>query len=137
MVMWRGHSKPKTGPAECGVKDDLMFAFMVLILWLELNTMQNSFVALEHRFYGESIPFGDLGLLNLKYLSAEQALVDIADFITSLNKDMKDRKVVVIGGGYPGALSTWFREKFPNYAIASWSSSGLVYPKEDFWEFDQ
>ena len=94
-------------------------------------------VALEHRFYGKSIPNLNLKLSNLKYLSAEQALADLAYFITKLNADKPDREVVVIGGSYPGALSAWFREKYPHVAVASWSSSGVVYPIEDFWQFDQ
>lgn len=73
---------------------------------------------------------------NLKYLSSEQALADLAYFITSLNADKTDRKVVVVGGSYPGALSAWFREKYPQLAVAAWSSSGVVYPEEDFWQFD-
>lgn len=42
-------------------------------------------VALEHRFYGKSQPFTDLKTENLKYLSSEQALSDIAHAITILN----------------------------------------------------
>lgn len=94
-------------------------------------------VALEHRFYGKSIPYGNLELSNLKYLTAEQALADLAYFITAMNADKTDREVVVIGGSYPGALSAWFREKYPHLAVASWSSSGVVYPIEDFWKFDE
>ena len=120
------------GESECSVKDSLMFPFMI-------GAKHNAkLVALEHRFYGKSIPNLNLELSNLKYLTAEQALADIAYFITKkLNADKPDREVVVIGGSYPGALSAWFREKYPHLAVASWSSSGVVYPIEDFWQFDQ
>jgi len=43
---------------------------------------------------------------------------------------------VVIGGSYPGALSAWFRERYPHLAVASWSSSGVVQPIIDFYQFD-
>jgi hypothetical protein len=43
---------------------------------------------------------------------------------------------VVIGGSYPGALSAWFREKYPHLAVASWASSGVVQPIVDFTQFD-
>jgi len=43
----------------------------------------------------------------------------------------------VIGGSYPGALSAWFREKYPHLAVGSWSSSGVVQPIVDFWKFDE
>lgn len=45
--------------------------------------------------------------------------------------------MVVIGGSYPGALSAWFREKYPQMTMASWASSGVVYPIADFWKFDE
>ena len=54
-----------------------------------------------------------------------------------MNADKPDRKVVVVGGSYPGALSAWFRERYPHLTVASWSSSGVVYPIADFWKFDE
>lgn len=54
-----------------------------------------------------------------------------------MNRDKPDRKTVVIGGSYSGGLASWFRGKYPNLAIAAWSSSGVVYPKADLWEYDQ
>ena len=94
-------------------------------------------IALEHRFYGASQPFEDTSLENLIYLTSRQALADIAEFLRSMNADKTDRKVIIIGGSYPGALSAWFKEKYPHLAIASWSSAGVVYPKEDLPEFDK
>lgn len=44
---------------------------------------------------------------------------------------------MVVGGSYPGALSAWFRQRYPQLAVASWSSSGVVYPQEDMWIFDE
>jgi len=45
--------------------------------------------------------------------------------------------VLVIGGSYPGALSAWFRERYPHLTVGSWSSSGVVQPIVDFWRFDE
>jgi hypothetical protein len=53
-----------------------------------------------------------------------------------INKDKPDRKTIVIGGSYSGGLASWFRGKYPSLAIAAWSSSGVVYPKADLWEYD-
>ena len=94
--------------------------------------------ALEHRFYGESQPFHDLSTENLKYLTAEQALSDIGNFIMEMaSQGVPINKLIVVGGSYPGALSAWFRQRYPQIAMASWSSSGVVYPVEDFWRFDE
>ena len=93
-------------------------------------------VALEHRFYGDSIPT-DLTTEELVHLNSEQALSDIAGFIRQYNQFNPERQVIVVGGSYPGALSAWFRERYPHLADASWASSGVVYPIQDFWKFDE
>ena len=54
-----------------------------------------------------------------------------------VNKDKPNTKTIVIGGSYSGGLASWFRGKYPNLAVAAWSSSGVVYPKADLWEYDQ
>lgn len=43
---------------------------------------------------------------------------------------------VVIGGSYPGALSAWFKSKYPDAAKAAWSSSGVIHVIKDFSEND-
>lgn len=92
-------------------------------------------VALEHRYYGDSQPFDSWEYENLKFLSAPQALADAAEFIRNTWND-KQRKWVVIGGSYPGALSAWFKSQYPDLAVASWSSSGVINAIEDFSNFD-
>lgn len=37
-------------------------------------------VAVEHRYYGESVPTEDLSTPNLEWLSSKQALADLAHF---------------------------------------------------------
>jgi pimeloyl-ACP methyl ester carboxylesterase len=92
-------------------------------------------MVLEHRYYGESQLFDNWETENFKYLSSEQALSDLASFIQHMTSE-KSRKVIVVGGSYPGALSAWFRERYPHLAVASWSSSGVVQPIIDFQQFD-
>jgi len=41
---------------------------------------------IEHRFYGDSQPMEDWSTENLKYLSANQALADLAAFIDAQNE---------------------------------------------------
>ena len=95
---------------------------------------------LEHRFFGESVPTDDLTVDNLKYLTIHQAIEDLASFITDMKKeyclDQTKCKTAVIGGSYPGDLSSWFRLKHPELADASWSSSAPVEAKADFFEYD-
>ena len=97
----------------------------------------NAFLAtLEHRYYGESQPFNDTSVEQLKYLSTEQALADTADFIQYLTKKLSlNGKVVVFGASYAGALAAFFREKYPNIAVGAIASSAPVLAEVDFKEY--
>lgn len=119
------------GEYACQVHTTKMFPYMVGA------SHKANLVTLEHRYYGVSQPFGDWSTASLKYLTTDQALEDIASFVRMINKDKPDRKTIVIGGSYSGGLASWFRGKYPSLAIAAWSSSGVVYPKADLWEYDQ
>ncbi|XP_057492477.1 probable serine protease EDA2 isoform X1 [Actinidia eriantha] len=102
-------------------------------------------VSLEHRYYGKSSPFKYLTTENLKYLSSKQALFDLAVFRQyyqeSLNAKLNRSKVenpwFVFGISYPGALSAWFRLKFPHLTCGSLASSAVVLAVYNFTEFDQ
>lgn len=99
-------------------------------------------IALEHRFYGESQPTADWSLKSLKLLTFQQGLADIAYFIENKNKEFinkykKAAKWVVIGGSYAGAMSAWFRYKYPHLAVGSISSSGVVNAIDDFSGYEK
>lgn len=46
------------------------------------------------------------------------------------------RKVITIGGSYPGALSAWFRYKYPHIADGAWASSAVILAIEDMHQYD-
>jgi hypothetical protein len=96
-------------------------------------------VALEHRFYGESIPGGNSETENLKkHLTVEQALADLNAFTQQYTADHNLKgKWFVFGGSYPGALSSWYRNAYPEASVGSLSSSGVVNPIVDFYQFDE
>ncbi|PON99506.1 Peptidase S [Trema orientale] len=102
-------------------------------------------VSLEHRYYGKSLPFKSLATENLRYLSSKQALFDLAIFRQyyqdSLNKKLNRTSVenpwFVFGVSYPGALSAWFRLKFPHLTCGSLASSAVVLAVYNFTEFDK
>ena len=60
--------------------------------------------------------FSDTSVANLKYLSSEQALADLATFREAMVKQfsLSKNKWISFGGSYPGALSAWFRYKYPH-----------------------
>ena len=59
------------------------------------------------RFYGKSHPTEDMSVKNLAYLSSEQALADLATFITAMNEahNLTSAKWITFGGSYPGDKS--------------------------------
>jgi hypothetical protein len=119
------------GEYTCEIRQDRLFPFMVGA------SHGAELYAIEHRFYGKSVPYANLHTPNLRLLSTEQALSDIATFVEGIKSKHPKKEVVVIGGSYPGALSAWFRQRYPHLAVASWSSSGVVYPIRNFWKFDE
>jgi len=95
-------------------------------------------IALEHRFYGQSQPFGEITTDNLVYLSSEQALADLAYFIETILQQygVPDAPVITFGCSYSGALAAWFRMKYPTVTIASVASSAPVQAVLDFWKYN-
>lgn len=101
-------------------------------------------VSLEHRYYGKSSPFGSLSTDNLRYLSSKQALFDLAVFRQHYQESLNvkynkstDNPWFVFGISYAGALSAWFRLKFPHLTCGSLASSGVVLAVYNFTEFDK
>ncbi|EAX92402.1 Clan SC, family S28, unassigned serine peptidase [Trichomonas vaginalis G3] len=98
-------------------------------------------LALEHRYFGESIPHGNLELENFKYLTVDQAIEDLANFITQMKQnycqDASKCKALMVGGSYPGALSSRFRQKHPELTLGSWASSAPIHSQNNFSEYDK
>lgn len=100
-------------------------------------------LVLEHRYYGNSMPLGDvsLELQNLKYLSVRQALDDFIIFIKYIKENKlfgvnSDMPWIAIGGSYPGAVAAWLRYQYPHYIQGALASSAVVNSIVDFPEFD-
>uniref|UniRef100_A0A2P2QNH3 Serine carboxypeptidase S28 family protein n=1 Tax=Rhizophora mucronata TaxID=61149 RepID=A0A2P2QNH3_RHIMU len=93
-------------------------------------------VFIEHRYYGESIPFGKESYKSaekLGYLNSQQALADFAVLIRSLKQNLSSEAspVIVFGGSYGGMLAAWFRLKYPHIAIGALASSAPILQFED------
>lgn len=94
-------------------------------------------VALEHRYYGESIPLSSFSTQDLGYLTTENALDDLAYFQLHLRNEKNWKgQWIAFGGSYPGSLSAYYRLKFPSLVAGSLASSAPVMAKEDFFEYD-
>ncbi|XP_015110405.1 lysosomal Pro-X carboxypeptidase [Diachasma alloeum] len=85
----------------------------------------------EHRYYGESLPFGNRSAADAKhlgYLTAQQALADYVDLIEYLKSDaaLKRSPVIAFGGSYGGMLSAWFRMKYPHIIQGAIAASAPI-----------
>nr|CAD7202974.1 unnamed protein product [Timema douglasi] len=80
----------------------------------------------------------DMSVKNLRYLSSEQALADLAEFVEAMNDKYKltsATKWIVFGGSYPGSLAAWLRFKYPHLIHGAVSTSGPLLAKADFQEY--
>ena len=48
------------------------------------------YISIEHRYYGESLPFAEFTAANLQWLSSQQALADTANFIEQHNQTLSN-----------------------------------------------
>ena len=86
----------------------------------------------EHRYYGDSMPYGDKSMKKpyINYLTSEQALADYAYLIKYLKDNVdgaSQSPVVAFGGSYGGMLSSWFRMKYPNMVVGSIAASAPIW----------
>ena len=94
-------------------------------------------VALEHRYYGESLPTTFLSTHNLQYLNLFNAVEDLARFQRFMMSEKKlTGKWIAFGGSYAGTLSAYYRLKHPELVTGSLASSAPVYMKPEFREYD-
>lgn len=92
----------------------------------------------EHRFYGNSRPTPDLSVSNLKLLTSEQALADLAHFIQVKKIEIPEATespVFLVGASYSASLVTWFSHKYPTLVNGVWASSAPLEARTNFKEF--
>jgi pimeloyl-ACP methyl ester carboxylesterase len=114
--------------------------------------------ALEHRYYGESVP----SIVKLDqdendsdsedasdyekysdftYLSSRQAVHDIAQFVKSpeaamhLGESPENVRWIAFGGSYPGMLSAWSRLLFPDIIHGAVANSAPVQAELAFTQY--
>eukprot|EP01087_Luapelamoeba_hula_P025072 TRINITY_DN977_c0_g1_i1.p1 TRINITY_DN977_c0_g1~~TRINITY_DN977_c0_g1_i1.p1 ORF type:complete len:531 (+),score=76.80 TRINITY_DN977_c0_g1_i1:216-1595(+) len=81
----------------------------------------------EHRYFGESMPFGNSSFDKGKigFCSTDQALADYATLLTDLLASLNATScpVIAFGGSYGGMLTAWFRMKYPNIVMGGLAAS--------------
>ncbi|PIN11337.1 Prolylcarboxypeptidase (angiotensinase C) [Handroanthus impetiginosus] len=123
----------------CGNEGDIeWFAANTGFVWEFAPRFRAMVIFPEHRYYGESMPYGSheeayKNASTLAHLTAEQALADFAVLITELKKNLSAQAcpVVLFGGSYGGMLAAWMRLKYPHIAIGALASSAPILQFED------
>ncbi|OQR90555.1 serine protease family S28, partial [Achlya hypogyna] len=99
-------------------------------------------VAVEHRYYGDSIPNGDqTDSAMKKHLTSDEALADLvhkrATFHAFFTKehDLQGAPWIAWGYSYAGMLSAWFKLKYPTLVAGAVSSSAPVQAQVDMKEY--
>ncbi|XP_047531131.1 lysosomal Pro-X carboxypeptidase [Vanessa atalanta] len=107
------------------------FAQHTGFMWEIASDYKAKLVFAEHRYYGQSLPFGNKSLENenIGYLTAAQALADYADLINYLQGDKVEPRypVIVFGGSYGGMLAAYFRIKYPHLVNGAIAASAPIH----------
>ncbi|XP_073022443.1 uncharacterized protein [Primulina eburnea] len=116
--------------AEASLDDELMVIGFINDVSLRFKALA---VYIEHRFYGNSIPFGTLeeALKNETlrgYFSSAQAIADYAEVLLHVKQNFSahNSPIIVVGGSYGGMLASWFRLKYPHIAMGALASSAPI-----------
>ncbi len=112
---------------------------------LMANKTGGAVVVLEHRYWGESSPYEQLTVKNLRHLTLDNSLKDLTHFAKTFVPPFDDSGAssadkapwVFMGGSYPGALAGWLAALEPGTFWAYYSSSGVVEAVGDFWQYFQ
>lgn len=77
---------------------------------------------------------------NLKYLTVEQSLADLAHFVQEITSDRQLNAtggVIVVGGSYSASMAVWFRQKYPHLVKGAWASSAPLQAKFNYFEYTE
>ncbi|XP_014479720.1 PREDICTED: lysosomal Pro-X carboxypeptidase isoform X2 [Dinoponera quadriceps] len=108
-----------------------VFAENTGFLWETAPQFGALVVFAEHRYYGESLPYGNKSFTDprhLGYLTSQQALADYVELIQHLKSrpEYNYSPVIVFGGSYGGMLSAWMRMKYPNIVQGAIAASAPI-----------
>lgn len=120
-------SSPETAPVIyhiCGEGDAAQGYFLKdnAIEWAK--ALGAHLVYLEHRYYGQSLPFADFSTEHLQYLTLDNVMEDLATFQQSLAASQGWRgKWITVGGSYSATLSAIYRYRHPELVVGALAAS--------------
>ncbi|GJQ72873.1 hypothetical protein Trydic_g1521 [Trypoxylus dichotomus] len=113
-----------------------LFAKNTGFMW-EIAPLFNAYIVFaEHRYYGDSLPYGDKTFadpVHLGYLTSSQALADYVLLIAAIQDELSLKNegarspVIAFGGSYGGMLAAWLRLKYPGSVQGALASSAPIF----------
>ena len=100
-------------------------------------------VVVEHRYYGKSMPVADYSTENMRFLSTDQALADMAYFaqhvvypgLEHIDLRAPQTPYIAFGPSYAGGLVAFLRKLYPDVFWGAVASSGVTEAVYDYWEY--
>ena len=90
----------------------------------------------EHRFYGESLPFGESSFDEsyLPYLSVDQVTADYMYLIYFYKYALgiSDAQIITFGSFYAGSLASYMRFKYPDHITGALASGAPLRMADEF-----
>lgn len=114
-------------------------------MWENAARFNARIVFAEHRYYGQSQPFGNASRNGqfFEYMTHDQAAADYATLAYALATEAGVRQpVILFGGSYGGMLAAWLRYKYPGTfagAVAASAPLGFfagttpAYDNQTYW----
>uniref|UniRef100_A0A8C4Q8S6 Lysosomal Pro-X carboxypeptidase n=1 Tax=Eptatretus burgeri TaxID=7764 RepID=A0A8C4Q8S6_EPTBU len=102
-------------------------------VWEAAEELGALVVFAEHRYYGQSLPFGNSSYSDVKflqYLSSAQVLADYAVLIRHIKRSVAGARkspAVAVGGSYGGMLAAWLRMKYPQSVVGAIAASAPIW----------
>jgi pimeloyl-ACP methyl ester carboxylesterase len=105
------------------------------------KTLGARLVYLEHRYYGHSLPTVDFTGPNMRYLTLDNVIEDLASFQKWIAQQQGwTGKWISVGGSYSGTISALYRQMHPELVVGALASSAPMISgannPEDFGDGD-
>lgn len=131
-------------PGEAAVNGEELNLSNITLNGLLAQTNKAATIALEHRYFGKSLPFGqNMTTQTLQHLDLDNAIQDLIYFSKNVNlpfdhnnSSRPDKAPWVLSGcSYPGALAAWTNVLAPGTFWAYHCSSAPVEAISTYWQY--
>ncbi|KAH8681442.1 peptidase S28 [Xylariales sp. PMI_506] len=130
-------------PGESAADSRLGFLGNTTLSGLYAQEYGGAAIVIEHRYWGESVPFDQLTAETLQYLNLPNSVRDMTNFALNVDLEFCDDGPctpdavpwVLVGGSYSGALAAWVSQLEPGVFHAYHASSAVVEAIHDFWTY--